>query len=199
MNITAFEIPKVEAKEKYKQLLDSDLKTPLNLTRKRVYYALSKGNKVIDIYTAMEQAGLNVLKEPRIAICRADAAICYFHPDLVWRGGSHVRTGGGIFSKENSTWRLTKREPIRLTAKTFPDMVGDTQTSTLKTVVPQIPQEHMPKSALHNYYILWEVDKWVKEPPRDPFLLRRLSKNLFEILAEWDLTELEWSIARGAI
>ena len=203
MNISQFSYPQADAKEKYRALLASDLATPLNRTRKRVYYALSKGNKVIDMYTAIEQAGLNGLKEPRIAVCRADAEICYFHYSQFYQNGWKA-TGGGIFSMRDSRWRIDRSpnvEPVRLPEKTYPELVGDSlrHGEMLKTAVPQVPQEYMPRGALSNYYVLWEVDKWTREPPRDPFLLRRLSKNLFEVLAEWDLTDLEWAIARGAI
>jgi len=51
---------------------------------------------------------------------------------------------------------------------------------------------------LSNYYILWESKEWEDLPEtKDPFLLKRLSENLFVILGSWDLTDLEQSIIRG--
>jgi len=195
MQLATYNIPKEEARQQWQALLTSQNETPLNLARKRVYHAMSKEQRVLDIYTAMEQAGQNELLEPRIAICRADAKTCYFYP---WQRGA------GTFSGESSPWNLRnmKKEPVRFAAGTFKPFLASNATngfSSLSTPVPQIPAEHVPKGALKNYYILWEVDNWTQQVTRDPLLLRRLSKNMFTILAEWNLSDLEWSIARGAI
>ena len=40
----------------------------------------------------------------------------------------------------------------------------------------------------------WEVDKWTEQPEpsyADPVLLRRINDQFFELLAQWDLTDLE--------
>jgi hypothetical protein len=66
----------------------------------------------------------------------------------------------------------------------------------LKTIVPKIPASLRPKGDLNKYYILWEVEKW-QAVPKDPYLLKRLTKNMFVILAGWDLTELERSVIAG--
>ena len=67
-----------------------------------------------------------------------------------------------------------------------------------KTGVPIIPAKFMPKGNLENYYILWEVKEWEEVPPaRDPLLLKRLTENMFVILAAWDVTPLEQSIIKG--
>jgi len=44
-----------------------------------------------------------------------------------------------------------------------------------------------------------EVEKWKPLPPKDPILLKRLTPNLFGVLATWDLTNLERAIIRGRI
>lgn len=199
LKVSTYSLPKMEAKQKYQELLSLPNVTPLSKTKRRVYHALMRGQKIIDMYTAMEQAGFNELRQPRIAICRADAERCYFVPSTSWDGNKLLGDGGGIFSMESSDWRRMKHEPVRFPRATFTALVGQAsrEIPTLSTSVPQIPPEHYPKYALKNYYVLWEVDHWRTEPARDPILLRRLSKNLFVVLAEWDLSDLEWSIARG--
>jgi hypothetical protein len=198
MKISTLTLPQEEAREKYRELLASDIVTPLNQTRKRVYYSLSKGRKIIDAYTAIEQGGLNELKQPRIAICRADAEKCYFHPSQRWIDLNWIPTLGGTFTQLANRWEIRsgkgRQELVTIPEGSFPTLTD----KILSTSVPQIPQELMPKASLKNYYVLWEVEHWNEEIARDPLLLRRLSKNLFEILAEWELTDLEWAIARGA-
>ncbi|KKL76663.1 hypothetical protein LCGC14_2042670 [marine sediment metagenome] len=56
----------------------------------------------------------------------------------------------------------------------------------------------MPEGDLKNYYILWEVKLWEILPEvKDPFLLKRISQNMFVILGAWDITELERAIIEG--
>lgn len=45
-------------------------------------------------------------------------------------------------------------------------------------------------------FILWEVDRWIPEPPRDPFLLKHIGAGLYAILAAWELTEIERAVMR---
>jgi len=194
MKVSTYSIPKNEAKEKYQELLVLHNESPLSKVKRRVYHALKQGQRILDIYTAFEQAGFNELLQPRIAIARADGETCYFEPSTHWDGNHRVNDGGATFSIER--WSRTKHEPVKLPEQTFRPLIGKS-ASVLSTSVPQIPPEHFPKHALKNYYILWEVEHWREEPARDPLLLRRISKNLFVVLAEWDLSDLEYSIARG--
>lgn len=46
---------------------------------------------------------------------------------------------------------------------------------------------------------LLNVEKWKPVPPRDPILVKRLTPNLFGVLATWDLTKLERAVIRGRI
>lgn len=73
-----------------------------------------------------------------------------------------------------------------------------TYTKRYSTLVPNIPPHLVPKGSLRTgkYYILWEVENW-EEVPKDPILLRRITRNLFAVLASWDLTPLEQAILRG--
>ena len=45
--------------------------------------------------------------------------------------------------------------------------------------------------------MLWEVDEWSAAPDKDPFLLRRITPNMFVIVAAWELTDLEISVISG--
>ena len=54
-----------------------------------------------------------------------------------------------------------------------------------------MPIHLRPKRGLANYHVLWEAE-WTPSPPRDPFLLRRIGKaDLWLVVAQWDLTEVE--------
>ena len=176
-------------------------------TLKNVYYQLSKGRQIIDIYETMKKAGKNEYDQPRLAICRANLKEVVFQKrekgagaywaDEGWRWGNSPYPQVAIPKGYFNDWHVDKIEHKRLDGSVY--LKERIKEKSLSAPVPIIPAEYRPDGKLHNYYILWEVEKWENEPPRDPFLLRRLSPNLFVVLAVWDLTELERSVMKGAL
>jgi hypothetical protein len=78
----------------------------------------------------------------------------------------------------------------------------DEKISTrIKNIMLSAPAPIIPAKYAHlitsGRYILWEVEKWTPEPPKDPLILRRITANLFAIEARWNLTKLERAIVRG--
>jgi hypothetical protein len=63
----------------------------------------------------------------------------------------------------------------------------------IKALIPAIPAHLRPADDLANYHILWEA-KWEPTAPVDPLLLKRLTDNIYVILAQWDLTPIEQAI-----
>jgi hypothetical protein len=57
--------------------------------------------------------------------------------------------------------------------------------------VPLIPPQFRPADAYANYHVLWEVETWTRIAPKDPLLLRRVTGQIYVIVAQWNLTELE--------
>lgn len=104
----------------------------------------------------------------------------------------------GRMHRRRRTWQARDEHGITRTHWNWRDLRGTTD-------VPMIPpevREKVGKTALVHrpeYYILWEVEKWETEkqkpvPPADPFLLQPLGDmptDLFAVVAEWDLTDLE--------
>ena len=151
---------------------------------KKLYYHAMKGNKIIDIFEAFKFAGINDKCEPRLAIARADSKEVYFHAE---------NPGTGYFSKDRwSNYRI-KNEDVKLPDKTFCETWKT--TGVIKTAVPMIPVSKRNKD-LKNYYILWDVEKW-DQVPKDPLLLKKITKNLFILIDKWNLTKLEQAIIRG--
>ena len=150
------------------------------------------GNQVIDIVATMQNAGVDHLQRPRLAIVRADAKLCWFrctHMARNWGAGRRP-----IFSASDN-WHPPKSQSVVLPRNTF-RIDNDHQTKTLRAVVPTIPPALMPASNLANYHILWEAE-W-EAIPVDPMLLKHLGKSLYVVLAQWDLTPLEQAVLRDA-
>lgn len=153
------------------------------------YYQLSRGRKVLDLEESFRLAGLNAEGLPHLAITRADQRIVYLR----------CRDRGEcLFERQRnkaSTWGRTPVIAIR--GGVFTSDWGKRRYSTHSAPVPLIPPQFLPKGQLVAYHILWEVETWTPEPPRDPILLKRISDNLFAVMAQWDLTELERSVMRS--
>lgn len=159
---------------------------------KGLYYHLKEDRKVIDIFEAFKFAGLNDKDEPKLAICRANEKTVIFEKES---------NGRGFFKPDR--WNYKSKEIVSLpvnTYKNFPLIAGsrwEIINSKIRTKVPIIPPNALPKKGkLSDYFILWEVDYW-ENVPRDPFLLKRISNNLFVIISHWNLTKLERALING--
>ena len=173
----------------------------------RAYGHMKHGGKIIDVHTAISKAGLNDKGNPLVAVCRADAKICYITKDT---NGSAIFSGINPGRWGQHTARKVHGE-IRIKSDSFEwknrsgtkaEYNSDIHGRVCKTIVPLIPPAILidkVRYALKNYYLLWEVESWDLVPPVDPMLLKRLNGTLFCVLATWDLTELERAIIKANI
>ena len=212
MEVEQLAIPKKKAEEEYEALKQvfkqhNTFRTQDQIYKdmQKVYGHLQHGKKVIDIYEAFKRIGLNEDSDPKLAIVRADAKICW--------GWKFIEGSIRFSMKQIERWDKTRKNDgdIRLPNGTFQWQPLDTakrmddwniKHQQIKTVVPIIPPQILideVRYLLPNYYILWEVEKWQPIPPKDPILLKQLTPNLFGVLATWNLTELERAIIRGRI
>lgn len=173
----------------------------------KVYGHLKHNGKIIDIFESFRTTGINDNLDPKLAIVRADAQgkSCYIYK---------YNSGSCLFSIENKrkSWGSPSFSKtlgdIRLPPETFQWTSDDLDPESRyrKCAVPMIP----PRISLavstrivpQYYYILFEPEAWVTykakpRPPRDPILGKMLTKNLFGVLATWDLTDLELKIIEG--
>jgi len=215
MQVEQIVIPQEEAKKQV-QLLREVFKRnhqlkgePALKDMQRVYGHMQKhSGAVIDLWEAFKKIKLDEKGNPKIAICRADYKQCQIFKR---RNGSALFIGGVHGWEPRNAPRQIYGD-IEIPQNTFnwtrPNMNefiaynNEIIEKTAKTIVPLIPPSILideVKHALKNYFILWEVEKWEPIPPRDPMLLKRLTPNLFAVLATWDLTELERALIRGRL
>ncbi len=209
MDVKTVSMPKGDAEKAYKEYL-AVIKTRKKKIEKKVekhledlkkvYHALKDGKKVIDIYDAFEDTGIDEDGNPKLAIAQAHRKRVTFRKEI---------GGGGIFSSDAGKWNWQEKVvDVRLPAETFsewkddkgvvPEYASDIAQRESTTRVPIIPAHLMPKGKLEKYYLLWEVDEWKPVPKvKDPFLLKRINANTFIVLAAWDLTEVEQIVMRG--
>lgn len=194
-------------KELFKKHADFK-KNAIYVDMKRVYGHMHHGGKVIDIYSVFNSDQLKENGDLKIAICRANAKKCYLNK---------IESGAAIFSAKPFPRNRWVSEP----RKTYKDVwlppgsidwklrnpKGERRYWNIlnreqNTLVPMIPPHILVeelKRSLGAYYILWEVEDWKQEPPTDPILLKKLTSNLFGVMATWELTDLERAIIKAHI
>ncbi len=205
MDAAAITMDKEEAQVHYREYLDATKvrKEKYVEELKNLYRYLANGARVIDIYKAFNQSGVNGDGEPMLAIAPASVKEIHFNKESL---------GGGHFSKG----RWADRETVALPSGTFPNwtvfgatevknkgmdefQIGNIKRVEITAKVPLIPAVALPESkSLDGYYILFEVEKWSAIPvAKDPYLLKKINANAFVVLAEWDISDVELAVMRG--
>jgi hypothetical protein len=196
MEVTQLSIPKKKAYKlwkEYRDVIKQGNSEPYLKEMKVLYNTLKSGRKVIDIYEAFKKVGVNTKGEPRLAIAPADFRVVRF---------TKASNGSGSFHKDSWNYSTSKFNYIHLPDGTFPEWKKEEgsdwniENKDISTKVPTIPAKYFPKGKLSNYWILWEAEDW-KDVTKDPMLLRRITRNLFVVLAVWNLTPLERALIRG--
>lgn len=191
-NVTTISKEDAIAKLKaYRQAVHSDAQRTDKLMR-RVLRNVTKYNatRLIDLSEVLPRGGVDEKGRPKLAVARAD-----------WEKVKVERTWNPValtFCKWVKGWHESSHAAVnvtRLPLALFPQSQHMTDSSAL---VPTIPVEKRPVDALSNYWILWEAI-WTDEPPRDPYLLRRIEDTLlFAIVEQWDLSPLERMVMRAS-
>lgn len=211
MNVETFEeLPEV-ARRKWKEYNEATKisNNPVYKDLKKVYNQIKGGRKIIDISKAIAKGGLNDKHQPNLAVAKASSKFvwCTFYPS----GKTNFVNGSNYWSP--NTARNPLKEDVSID-NCFPkwdrhqlhkeglfpknnDFLP--YEMNLKAPVPMIPALLVPPKLTDDHYILWEVESWSIVPPRDPWLLKRITNTMFVVLAAWDLTELERAVMAGRL
>lgn len=147
----------------------------------RIYRSISKGNTVISVNDAIRNAGIDNLGRPRLAIMRADQQVVRCD---AWYSDKVTFTNQ--YRSKAAEWHFEIAWPNRVMR----------YNSNLQAQLPRIPPQHRPLGdTLGKYHMLWEAD-WT-DIPRDPYLLKRIGKDAWVVVAAWDLTDVEVSVLRS--
>ena len=192
MNLSTLEIPVDEAEaylREYAKLIESE-RTAEDEAIAQGYRAAKRGLRVISMTATIAAGGWFDNGLPRIAVVRADATKCYVHrgwsdnPGLVFTDSPAADNRGALVGSHS----------VRVPLTDMPELSRREWRRAL-TIVPVIPPRFRPKrSRLHRHHVLWEVESWTPEPPKDPALLRHIRGDLWSVLAVWDLTDLERAV-----
>jgi hypothetical protein len=160
---------------------------PVDLEIQRVYQAIAKGQVVIKALSSIIGAGVGDDGLPKLAICRADATMCF----VEMRSDGGARMSADRWPKENHNRRY-----IDFAAGSFP---GNRTRRAGQAIMPLVPINLRPKRGIENYHVLFEA-VWQPVPPVDPMLLRRIGKaDLWLVVAAWELTEVERTVLASRV
>ena len=154
----------------------------------RVYRQIAKGKTIISVNDAIRRGGVDELGRPKLAIMRADQEVAMCRP---YDYSDRIEIGNQ-WNKRGAEWHFDIPWPDR------PPLLHHTQRKQWRysAQLPRIPPQHRPPAGeLIKYHILWEAD-WTAIP-RDPYLLKRIGKDAWLVLAAWDLTDVEVSVLRA--
>lgn len=206
MQIETIQMDKEEAKMKYREYLEAEMKsTDLAYGElKTIYGKLAQGKKLVDVPKAIVAAGWNDSGDPRLAIAPANSANGYCIKS--YDGPYNLPRDYLEFSGTENGWRrYSESRRLKVSGVLHPrDVNKNILGQRLKAPMPLVPAEVVNKLKHNelqnpNYWVLWEVEKWEAVAPKDPLLLRRLTKNLFIIINKWNLTKLERMVAQGKL
>lgn len=156
------------------------------------YRAAARGLPVIVLPDVITRGGWFDNGLPRLAITRADATQCFVRVDN-WTDHCTL-----TYTDEQWDRGRARIGRHRVAVRVPPRARAANQPWNASTIVPLVPPQHRPRRPrLWRFHVLWEVETWTPEPPRDPALLRHIRGDLWAVVATWDLTPLERAVLAG--
>lgn len=168
------------------------------------YKALAEGKVLVHLDAAIRGGGFHPGGYPKLAIAAADRREVRF----TWSSTSNRAHYDTTANWTRQPGRLVRTIDMQRVPNIFEKLAdGRSWAKSLDgyAQVPLLPAECRPATGqLRDWFILWEVERWYAssnqvQPDRDPMLLEHVAGQLYAVLAEWDLTELERAVMAGAL
>lgn len=189
--------------EQYRSVVKAE-RTSEDTAIAHAFSVAAKGKRIITLNETVRAGGVDELGRPRIAVCRATATRCAFRERSeeiqFWDDQAPAIRDWTVTAPVGRfhliiPWQRENRMPTADGRRWPPNA-----TAIVPIVPPALrpPRRHRrvgiapdPLAACH---IIWEAE-WTSAAPRDPALVRQIGAlDLWEVLATWDLTELERAV-----
>lgn len=176
----------------------------------RGFSELAKGTALVDPFMAIREAGWRADGRPVLAMARADQRQVQWSctDSRRWIWDQQTNTDRHLGGYAPMVWRyiarLGRRSQQRAASLTIRveqiTVEPPVEPKAGSALIPMVPPDVLPGRRgcdLSKHYILWEVESWDYRPPVDPMLLRPIGGDLYAVIAQWNLTELERTIIAG--
>jgi hypothetical protein len=202
MNVSIFTMDKAEADKKllaYRSQLKKRANAEYELAVK-AYETVANGQAILNIVDSFAKTGLGEDLRPKLAIARADRKEVQVSVSARERRFTFSAHSSGMWASGYSG-DLIIRFPFSFSAEQEKALPYSREGYALVPMIPADVREKV-KGQDKDYMILWEVEKWADRSltspaPRDPYLLKHIAGELYAVVAEWDLTDLERAIMSG--
>jgi hypothetical protein len=182
MDVKHVEVDRDHARELYDKYRKHGGKEPQDIEAQNAFYQLSQGRTVIRALESIRLAGVDELHRSKLAIAKASAAGCWLY--MSSDGSARMQAQRTVDGRARSM--LVKFAP-----DTFPRGKHVDAFAPMPSIPPDVRPE---RERLGEYHVLWEA-VWEKQPPEDPYLLRRIGRaDLWVVLAAWELTDVEKAV-----
>lgn len=206
MNVATVKISAEEAAQQLEAL--QSRRTPADAADfyqglEAVYRAATESRTILHLSNTFQKAGLKSNGLPKMAIARADRSLVRFH----WGPSNPIAAfhcnedGWGDASYPGLTRFVDMGKDHEDVFRTNDGRRLGYASRSAWARIPGVPPAVRPKTGqLRQWYILWEVKRWLKnrpvnaKPDVDPMLLEHLHGDFYAVLKTWDLTELEQQI-----
>lgn len=193
MNVELLQMDPAEAErrlEEYRRHRRTAADTEYQRARD-AYAELAKGTPLLTLSSAIGNAPRDEKGRPRLAIARADRRQVHFFRDYYERRRWLFNTLAARADSRQARLRLTD---LAIAVEAPADAPTDPRDGF--ALVPIVPPAVLGNRSLKAHFILWEVEAWADSrigasPDVDPYLLRRIADDLFAVVGEWELTDVE--------
>lgn len=190
MNVPTIEMDKTEARTKlraYRSALTKQANREY-ADAARGYAELARGTKLLMMSQVFTDVPLDDHGRPKLALIRADVRQCRVSAN--WEN---------VFRFEPTEWRGVHHAAFQARSARINSPRASQKMPEGYALVPMVPPDVLGERALDQHWILWEVEQWAPRiigarADRDPFLLKRISADLYAVVGEWDLTDLERAV-----
>ena len=192
MDVATLQMDPAQAREKLKEYRGRKHKAAdTEYQRAEIaYQELAKGTPLVILSDAIAGCPRDAESRPMLAIARADRT--QVHYQARHYESFHIFDSGKYGGKRSDELGLV-----------VPRAPGEKAYSVGGyALVPMVPPGVLGNRALSTHFVLWEVEAWADRsltarPDRDPYLLRRVDADLFAVVGEWELTDVERAVMRG--
>lgn len=198
MNVTEITMPPSEARRRLKEYRRGlHRKADAEYEAAAVAYReLANGRALLNLTEAFATAGYHAgAAFPRLAIAKAD------EPEVKVEIGKESLTFQTRWDASSRSRAVAGRR-IVVVPTVQPTLPQNRWSLEGYALVPLVPPDVKLHHALEGCHVLWEVEHWADRPrtarpDRDPYLLRHVLGDLWSVLGEWELTEVERAVMQG--